>query len=545
VAETPRAAQASARVHGDLVGTRVGPYLVLSRLGNGGMATVYLARDERQAGVHQLVALKCVHPHLANDAEFVSMFVDEARIASLIRHPKVCRVIDYGTSGSLRYLTMEHLCGSSLASVRRTLANTYRSLGAESALPGMHGLSFSRVAALIARMVDDACEGLHAVHELKRSDGQLLNVVHRDVSPENLMLTCDGTVKLVDFGIVKADFQRQSTQKGMVKGKLSYLPPEALQGHKLDRRADVWAIGVTAWELFTGRRLFRRKSATQTLLAVVEGEVPPPSSVRPGLPAIYDDIILKALAQDPHDRYPTARAFGRTLRSAARKTGHDIDGGDLQEWLETELGHYAVCRERGDVESTAENALLAPLSLDPPSHDRGGIETPLTVSASTPPPRGRGSRRRGWLAGTAITALTLVALSVIADRWLDQAGKSSWLQRGVAPAATRASLLAASQPLSDKEVSKDSGHVLELWDSAHQRLLWRAPLEALVPLAPSGGETPTEPTPTAVVRGRVPFTPLSPRPSDGAGMFLPNNGRRPVSGLERRESAPEPGRVRF
>jgi serine/threonine-protein kinase len=208
------------------------------------MASVYLARCDSEHGSGRLVAVKLIHPHLANDREFIEMFMDEAELASQIRHPNVCAVLDYALRQDESYLVMEHLTGESLMSVGRRIERS-------------KDLDPQRLARCVARVLADACEGLHAAHELTDVDGEPLHVVHRDVSPENVFVTYDGIAKVMDFGVAAAAHKRHRTLTGVVKGKFASVAPECLKGRKPDRRADVWGIGVIAWELLTGQRLFR------------------------------------------------------------------------------------------------------------------------------------------------------------------------------------------------------------------------------------------------------------------------------------------------
>jgi serine/threonine protein kinase len=261
------------------------------------MAAVYLARRDTDAS--ELVALKLVHPNLLAHAGFVQMFLDEARIASQLRHPNICRVKDFGAALGTYYLAMEYLVGEPLSSVFRRAST--RGEG-------------RRHAALIARLIVDACDGLHAAHELVDDEGNPLNVVHRDVSPENLFVTYDAVLKVVDFGIACAAHQTHRTRTGILKGKFGYIAPELLRGEKVDRRADVWGLGIVAWELLTGRRLFRRRSDVETLDAVANGSIVAPSAVRTSLPSAFDAVILRALARDRSKRFATAADLGNAIR---------------------------------------------------------------------------------------------------------------------------------------------------------------------------------------------------------------------------------------
>jgi serine/threonine-protein kinase len=272
---------------------KLGRYVLRFALATGGMATVYLAVARGASGFGRAVALKRIHPHLAAEREFVEMFLDEARIAARIRHPNVCTVEDFGEADGAHYMTMEYLAGESLSRVTRALGP----------MPP----------AVAARIIADACEGLHAAHELEGADGEPLHVVHRDISPQNLFVGYDGIVKVVDFGIAKAEHRVHETQVGMVKGKFAYMAPEQLRGEAIDRRADVWSLGVVLWELVSGRKLFRRDNQNETILAVTACHVPRLSETRRDVPAAFDEIVARALSPHRVDRFPTARAMAREL----------------------------------------------------------------------------------------------------------------------------------------------------------------------------------------------------------------------------------------
>lgn len=310
----------------------VGPYTVRSKIGSGGMAEVYAAIDPRRVGLHRLVALKRLRPHLVDREEHLESFAEEARIASRVHHPNVCQVVDFGLHGGQPYLVMEHLCGANLEHLRHHL--------------GPDGDHRERRVALIAEIIASACEGLHALHELRGPDGLPLDAVHRDISPDNLFVTCAGLVKICDLGIVKANRRRRATTPGTVKGKLAYIAPEALDGEELDRRADVWAVGVVAWELLTGLRLFRRRTEGETISALADRAIERPDTIASDVPAPVADVIMFALRRDRDQRFRTTRAFGRALRKAAESSRHRLEPGELQSWLNDATDHEPTCVQR-------------------------------------------------------------------------------------------------------------------------------------------------------------------------------------------------------
>ena len=261
------------------------------------MAEVLLARVHGPGGFVAPLALKRILPHLAREERFVQMFLDEARLLARARHPNVVRVTELGQENGELFLAMEYLEGESFASLGRRLVATGRQL------------SF----ALAAYLVAEAAAGLHATHEIADDDGTTLGVVHRDVSPQNLFVTYDGHVKVLDFGVAKAADRLTVTETGELKGKLEYMSPEQARGMPLDRRSDVFALGVVLYETSLQRRLFKRPSQLRTLQAITEEPLVPPSRVEPSYPPALERIVKKALAPRPADRYPTAAALRREL----------------------------------------------------------------------------------------------------------------------------------------------------------------------------------------------------------------------------------------
>lgn len=283
------------------VGGKLGKYQVSFEIARGGMATVYLASSEGCRGMRRFVALKCLRRELARDQAFVDMFFDEAQIASQIHHPNVCGVLDFDAQDDVHYLALEYLSGQTLTRVLRELHARSGRYSAE------------QQAGFVCRLLAEASEGLHAAHELCNARGEPLNVVHRDVAPDNLFVTYDGFLKVLDFGVASAAHQHHHTATGLIKGKCSYLSPEVLKGKKPDRRADVWGLGVTAWEMLTHKKLFRGEHDVATFRAICAGPIPRPSEACPTVPAALDEVVMKALHREPDERYPTAREFGRAL----------------------------------------------------------------------------------------------------------------------------------------------------------------------------------------------------------------------------------------
>jgi eukaryotic-like serine/threonine-protein kinase len=361
------------------------------------MGTVFLARAEGPAGFEKLVALKRIHPHMASDRRFISMFLDEARIAARIQHPNCCSVIDFGEVGGNYYLTMPYIAGESLNTLLRTASVLH------------HGPVYDLLPFVGARLIADACEGLHAAHELRDDQGRALEVVHRDVSPQNLMVGYDGVVRVLDFGVASARHRHYQTSTGEVKGKFAYLAPEQIEAQPVDRRADVWSLGVVLWEAITAHRLFARPTMAATVRAVSDMPIPALRDVRPGVPDVLQAVVDRALARDPAERYPTARAMGKDLLAALGAEGRFLASGDVAEWMEQLFPDGKRMHE-----DLLENTRTAE-SLEPPPPP---VDDPLhqsTVQRRLPPATeettDRGERRSRALPYAIIAIVTVLALA--------------------------------------------------------------------------------------------------------------------------------------
>ena len=301
--------------------SKIGRYELCFELASGGMASVHLARVEGNPGYEKLVALKRIHPHLACEREYVEMFLDEARIASRITHSNVCSVFDFGEADGEYFIAMEYLVGEPLSRVhRRVLADVDQR---NSPLLPMR----------MARVIAQACEGLHAAHELADAEGESLHVVHRDVSAENLFVTYDGATQVVDFGIAHARQRVHNSEAGQVKGTFPYMAPEQMTSAVVDRRVDIWALGAVLWELLTLRKLFLRETDVNTMYAVLSGEIQPPSAYRSEVSAELDEIVLKALQRSPDERWQSAREMGKALRRYLAKQDELIGPAEIADWM--------------------------------------------------------------------------------------------------------------------------------------------------------------------------------------------------------------------
>lgn len=282
-------------------GRRLGRYEVLAKLAAGGMAVVYVARAHGAAGFERLVALKVLHANLAHEDEFIRMFLDEARLAARIRHPNVVPTTDISDTAEAGYfLVMDYIEGDHLGAL----------------LSGAHKAGERLPINVVLRILADALGGLGAAHDLTDEHGRPLNLVHRDVSPHNIMVGKDGVSRLTDFGVAKAEDRLTHTRDGQVKGKLAYMAPEQAAYGTADRRSDLFSMGIILWECVTGRRLFRGTGTAQTLHKLLNDEVPAVSSVHAEL-APLDAVLKRALQRDPALRFQTADEFAQAIEAAA------------------------------------------------------------------------------------------------------------------------------------------------------------------------------------------------------------------------------------
>jgi hypothetical protein len=299
---------------GSLIGKRLGKYEILALLALGGTAEIYLARIGGAAGFEKYVVVKCLHDHLADDTDFVKMFLDEARMAAMLDHSNIVQTFELGEYQNRYYMVMEFLAGLSLAMVVRRAQE--RLQGGMLPVP------------LVLNIAAQACAGLHYAHE-RTVSGKPMNMVHRDISPQNLVISFEGVVKVVDFGIARAELRETKTKAGTIKGKFAYMSPEQCVATNVDRRTDVFALGVIVHELLTGRRLFKRNSPYETYQAVIECAVEAPSRLNNQLDPAIDDIVMKAVAKDKDKRYPSAEAFGDAMLGYLHHRGKGSGGGEL------------------------------------------------------------------------------------------------------------------------------------------------------------------------------------------------------------------------
>jgi hypothetical protein len=339
---------------------RVGKYELLLPLGTGGTATVYLARTRGVAGFEREVALKLVHAHLRADEESRLHLLEEARLAARIRHPNVVPVTEVDSDACGVFLVMDYVEGEALSGLVRLLRDQNHRLPPR----------------LIARIMNDSLAGLHAAHELRDAQGNFVGLVHRDFSPQNILVGVEGVARLADFGVAKAASRTVRTKTGLVKGKVAYMSPEQARGHKVDRRCDVWAAGVVVWELITGRKLYDHEDDVATLLSVVTEEPPRLASVMQGVPPALDEAVAYALTSDVNNRCPSAEAFRCLLESAWDECGGMASTTELGAFVRQTVGQKLAERRAHTARSRTNTTSV-------PAQGNGGSGSPLAASAAS------------------------------------------------------------------------------------------------------------------------------------------------------------------
>ncbi|MEQ1508458.1 MAG: serine/threonine-protein kinase, partial [Myxococcota bacterium] len=337
-------------------------YRFVRRLATGGMAEVYVAEAIGVAGVTRRVALKRILPNHAKDAAFVTMFLNEARVASTLQHPHIVQTYDVIDDRGEYYIAMELLEGLTLLELRQRLQQRIVDGRPVAPTPGQ-----------ALYIVDRVLAGLHYAHERTTPDDRPMNIVHRDVSPHNVFLTHDGNVKLLDFGVAKVEalLGREATASGVVKGKVLYMAPEQCQGLDVDRRADLYAVGALLYVLLTGQHPFRGSNPYDTMRAIIYSEPPPPSSFAPAIGPALDPIVARAMAKAPGDRYPSAREMQRAIAAVVRERGWFVTDLDFAAFVESIAPRSAAVD--ADTRNLPDDLVIGdhPTSLDGAEADRG------------------------------------------------------------------------------------------------------------------------------------------------------------------------------
>jgi serine/threonine-protein kinase len=373
----------------------VGRYRVYTELASGGMATVHLGCLLAPGGFQKLVAIKCLHEEFASKPEFVAMFLNEARLASTIHHPNVVASLDVVVEQDELMVVMEYVHGETLAGLLR--------LSRQRSEPAP--------LRVVVRVLADTLEGLHAAHTASLA-GNCLNIVHRDVSPQNIMIGADGNTKVLDFGIAKAALSAQLTSAGMVRGKVAYMSPEQVQGALVDARTDVFAAGVVLWEALTGRRLFYAQETREAVGKLLQMPIPAPSEFNPALGPELDGVVRKALQRNVDERYQSAHEFAQALRQAAAEGSrtevaawvNGLAAGALA-WRQ-ELLHTL---EASAIHPLATAALSAAHGSSPRAAPEGTHTHATAVTSILPHPQRAGVSRRAPWAFALVGALSALA----------------------------------------------------------------------------------------------------------------------------------------
>jgi serine/threonine protein kinase len=398
-------------------GHRLDRYELLCPIAQGGMASVWLARQHGKHGFEKLVAVKTILPLYAQDLRFQQMFLDEARIASGIEHPNVAQILDLGEENDVLYIAMEWVDGDSLSKLFRA---------AEKA---GHRLPVS----IVCRLVSDACAGLHAAHELHDKDGELLNVVHRDVSPQNVLVSTKGQAKLIDFGIAKArDRVAGDTSTGFLKGKILYMAPEQALGKPVDRRADVWAVGAVLYHMLAGVPPYEGANQLATLHLLTQEGPPPPLPAH--VPPQVVEVVARALTKDHARRIATAEELQRMLEWAMNASGQTAIQPDVAAFVNKQLVDRVEARRKAmdlALEAAKQRARLQQM-LKPSESDSGsGIGQAFRTRASVTPSDARIASMSSHDARDPTSSATLGSAAVVAPRQSVVPGKRLAIVGGV------------------------------------------------------------------------------------------------------------------
>ena len=428
-----------------------GKFTLLRKLGAGGMAEVFLAKQTSAGNFEKLVVLKRILPQLASgtsNTDFVAMFLDEARLASDLRHPNIVTVTDVGKTGDTYYIVMEFLHGQDVRKMQR------KNAAWSEVLPLGH----------CCQIAIDAAAGLHYAHNKVDLTGTPLHIVHRDVSPQNIVITYEGVSKIVDFGIAKAATQTTHTSTGVLKGKYTYMSPEQAAGESVDARTDQFALGIVLWELLTMRRLFKRDNEQLTLEAIMHGQVPRPSRFRSDLPKSIDDIVAKALMRRREDRFATCEELALALEDALSKEGIVHSHNRLAQFMRrlfadvlAEEATLGLVNPDGSVSRNLTRFTLPPVPAERPhGEDSYKIAAEAPAEVTTPEgkrlrgkddsaPRPEKPRKRSLISDSVATEVTLAEQRVEAKATVrDQAPRD---QDDAHDRAIAVPVVIASRPL--------------------------------------------------------------------------------------------------
>lgn len=365
---------------------RAGRYELLDMIASGGMASVHLGRAVGAGGFERLVAIKTMHPHLSNEPDFVAMFLDEARLAARIRHPNVVGTIDIQQDELGLLLVMEYVEGPSMGQVLRALGKQKTLLPIDITL----------------RIMLDVLAGLHAAHELCGPGGEPLNVVHRDVSPQNILVGVDGIARIMDFGVAHAESRISTTRSGDAKGKVTYMAPEQARQESLDRRVDVYAAGLVFWEFLAGRRLLRGDNDVVVMHQIFHAVHARPHEIVESVPHELSEVVMRAIARERDNRYPTTAAFAEAVDQVVQTNRLTVASPKVVGAFVRELGLHKSPTEL----ASGSRALSAPTSIRtlPSATTTEGASSAVTVaSEAAGATTGTSIESRGGFASTPST----------------------------------------------------------------------------------------------------------------------------------------------
>ena len=431
------------------ISKQFGKYRLIAHLATGGMADIYLASQTALAGFEKLIVIKRILPNLSREPRFVEMFLDEARIAATLNHPNVVQIFDLGRIQNQYFIAMEYLPGESLSTMIRACRRRKIRIPPE----------------LAAGMILQAAEGLHHAHIMTARDGSPLGIVHRDVSPQNVFILYDGGVKVVDFGIAKAELRSTKTQTGTLKGKYAYMSPEQIAGYELDGRSDVFALGVVLWECLARRKLFNQENDLKLLQAITEQDAPSPRTVDPEVPELLAGITGKALARNRDDRYQSAAEFRSALRRYLKASDQDWDNVAIGKFMQ-DLFSDRIKEKRNLIESAQasdadiQDSLFGDLSDYLSDTEQSVPRSPVSGSALHPVgrPGVPAQRRPMWLVILVLAGVLAGAGSVVLFSQLKDDQDAKQADAGLITAVEKPDASTPAPPADTaKDESKDAG----------------------------------------------------------------------------------------
>jgi serine/threonine-protein kinase len=422
-------------------GTLIGRYLVCDEIAHGGMATLHLGRMHGPAGFGRTVAIKRLHPQYAKDPDFVAMFVDEARLAARVHHPNVVQTLDVVVWERELLLVMEHVRGESLARLLKTLAAT----GDRMPLP------------LMTSIMTGALSGLHAAHEATTERGEPLAIVHRDVSPQNVLVGADGAARVLDFGIAKAAFRLHSTHGGEIRGKVRYMAPEQFDDGTATRQSDIFSASVMLWEMLTGRHLRENVGFAGVTRQMLDAEAPSVRSIVPDVPDAIDAIVMRGLARKPEQRFDTAAEMVAAIEAATRVATAREVGAFVEEVMADALATRDALVRAMEVATVDANPSRADTPANAPRATSEGTP-PKNAEAVTEPfdysssraskrPTSPGRRRLSTVVMVAVALVAVASSAFVSWRFRSRGNDAKSAAIAQEPTGSAATAPASSSPL--------------------------------------------------------------------------------------------------